>query len=281
MASELDFTLLGYRILPLPFFIQIAVGLLVPLIAGLAPVLNGSRITVLRAISGDLPEDTVQVSGGEKRLSWLDWMQVKATHLLAHRGIHIPRPFVISLRNTFRRKRRLMLTLFTLTMGGAIIIAVFNVRETLHDYIGQIGNYFVADISLDFDQPYRLREIEQKVMELDGVQSVEGWQFLGGDLLDENGDMLDTITVFGPPANSELIEPIMVEGRWVQPGDVRKLAISEGVKNYYPDLKSGDYINLKIDGRDELWQVIGLFKFVDREGVIAYAPFEYVSQVND
>ena len=28
-----------------------------------------------------------------------------------------------------------MLTLFTLTMGGAIFIAVFNVRVTLHDYI--------------------------------------------------------------------------------------------------------------------------------------------------
>ena len=108
-------------------------------------------------------------------------MQVKLTRILAGRGIHIPRPFVISLRNTFRRKRRLILTLFTLTMGGAIFVAVFNVRVSLHSYIGQVSNYFVADVSLDFDQPYRLSEIQQKAMEVEGVQEVEGWQFLSGD----------------------------------------------------------------------------------------------------
>ena len=133
ISGEMNFNLLGYRIVPMALFIQIAVGLLVPLIAGLAPVLNGSRITVLRALSGDVVEDEIQIEGGEKRLSWFDWMQVKLTSLLAARGIHIPRPFVISLRNTFRRKSRLALTLFTLTMGGAIFISVFNVRVTLHE----------------------------------------------------------------------------------------------------------------------------------------------------
>jgi putative ABC transport system permease protein len=282
IAKMLNFNILGYRIVPAAFGIQILVGLLIPLVAGLAPVINGSKITVLRALSGDASEDQKKVSAdGEKRLPWIDWMQVRMTRLLAHRGIHIPRPFVISLRNTFRRKRRLLLTLFTLTMGGAIFIAVFNVRVTLHDYIGQIGKYFVADVSLDFDQPYRLNEIRQKAMEVPGVQAVEGWQFLSGDMLDEKGNMLETLNLFGPPAGSKLIQPLMLEGRWIEPGDVRKLAISEGAKKYYPGLKTGDTINLKINGHDELWQVVGLFKFVDREGVIGYAPYEYISQVND
>jgi len=93
--------------------------------------------------------------------------------------------------------------------------------------------------------------------------------------------MLETLNLFGPPAESKLIQPLMLEGRWIQPGDVRKLAISEGAKKYYPGLKTGDTINLKINGHDELWQVVGIFKFVDREGVIGYAPYEYISQVND
>jgi putative ABC transport system permease protein len=281
-ANKLGFSILSYRIVPSALGIQILVGLLIPLIAGLVPVLNGSKITVLRALSGDASEDHKKDSTeGEKRLSWFDWMQIRMTRILAHRGVHIPRPFVISLRNTFRKKRRLILTLFTLTMGGAIFIAVFNVRVTLHDYIGQIGNYFVADVSLDFDQPYRLNEIRQKTMEVKGIQGVEGWQFLSGDMLDDNGNMLETLNLFGPPAESDLIQPILLDGRWIQPGDVRKLAISEGAKKYYPNLKAGDSIKLKINGRDELWQVVGLFKFVDREGVIGYAPFEYISQVND
>jgi putative ABC transport system permease protein len=208
-------------------------------------------------------------------------MQVKATRLLAARGIHIPRPFVISLRNTFRRKSRLALTLFTLTMGGAIFIGVFNVRVSLHEYIGRIGNYFVADVSVDFDQPYRLKEIEQRVMELDGFQHVEGWQFVSGDVLDANRNVLENINIFGPPAESELIEPLLVSGRWIRPGDVRKLAVSEGARKYYPDLEPGDMLNLRIDGKDEAWEVVGIFKFVDREGVLAYAPYEYVSRMNN
>ena len=182
VADKLNFNILGYRVVPAAFVIQILVGLLVPLIAGLAPVRNGSRITVLRALSGGVADGEKQAKAGKERLPWFDWMQVKATRLLAKRGIHIPRPFVISLRNTFRRKSRLALTLFTLTMGGAIFIAVFNVRVTLHDYMNVIGNYFVADVSVDFDKPYRLDKVEQDVLKVPGVQHVEGWQFASAEI---------------------------------------------------------------------------------------------------
>jgi len=280
IAGEMNFNLLGYRIVPTALIVQILVGLFVPLIAGLAPVISGSRITVLRALSGGLAEDEHHAKGGKLRLSWFDWMQVKVTRILASRGIHIPRPFVISLRNTFRRKNRLALTLFTLTMGGAIFIAVFNVRVTLHDYIGQIGKYFVADVSLDFDRPYRLLEIERTVMKVEGIQHVEGWQFVSGELLDENREVLENINFFGPPADSELIKPILVAGRWIHADDVRRMAVSEGALKYFPDLQPGDQLNLKIEGREEIWEVVGIFKFVDREGVLAYAPYEYVSKMN-
>jgi putative ABC transport system permease protein len=283
IAGKMNFSLLGYRIVPMALLVQILVGLLVPVIAGLVPVINGSRITVLRALSGGLAGDgeQKQVKGGEERLPWFDWIQVKATRVLTKRGIHIPRPFVISLRNTFRRKSRLALTLFTLTMGGAIFIAVFNVRVTLHDYIGQIGKYFVADVSVDFDRPYRLEEIDQTLMNIAGVQHVEGWQFVSGELLDGNKQVLENINIFGPPADSQLIDPLLVAGRWIRAEDVRKLAVSEAALKYYPNLKPGDQINMKIDGRDEIWEIVGIFKFVDREGVLAYAPYEYVSKVNN
>lgn len=278
ISGEMNFNLLGYRLVPGALVVQILVGMLVPIIAGLVPVFNGSRVTVLRALSGGLAEE--QPKAGEERVPWFDWIQVKATRILAKRGIHIPRPFVISLRNTFRRKSRLALTLFTLTMGGAIFIAVFNVRVTLHDYIGQIGKYFVADVSLDFDRPYRLIEIEQKLREIDGVQLVEGWQFVSGEVLAENDQVLENINVFGPPADSRLIEPLLISGRWIRADDVRKLAVSENILEHYPDLKPGDNLNLRIDGRDELWEVVGIFKFVAREGVLAYAPYEYISRIN-
>ena len=282
ISGEMNFNLLGNRIVPMALAIQVLVGLLVPLIAGLAPVLNGSRITVLKALSGGLAdEEQSQAMGGERRLSWFDWMQMKLTHLLAARGIHIPRPFVISLRNTFRRKSRLALTLFTLTMGGAIFISVFNVRVTLHDYIGQIGKYFRADVTLDFDQAYRLDEVNQFASQIPGVRHVEGWQFASAELLGAGDEVVENLNILAPPAKTELVKPLLVSGRFIDASDVRKLAISEAVLNYFPDLQMGDTLRLKVEGREEAWEVIGIFKFVGREGILAYAPLEYIEQVTN
>ena len=278
MASELKFSLLGYRIVPMALLIQIVVGVFVPLIAGLSPVVNGSKITVLRALSGDLAGDESKPQSGQNRVSWFDWMLVRVTRILALRGIHLPRPFIISLRNTFRRRGRLILTLFTLTMGGAIFISVFNVRTTLHSYIGEIGKYFRADVTLDFSKAYRDDEVIQYAMQVPGVQHVEGWQFLSAEILDDDGSVLENINVLGPPADTELVSPLMASGRFIKADDVRKLAISESVLDYFPNLKPGDFISLKVNGRAETWEVIGLFKFVGREGVLAYAPREYVEQ---
>ncbi|MEW5938459.1 MAG: ABC transporter permease [Chloroflexota bacterium] len=283
IASEMNFALLGYRIVPSALLIQTLVGLLVPLVAGLAPVVGGARVTVLSAISGEAARDEASRHRGspQRGVTRWEWIQTRFTIALARRGIHIPRPFVISLRNTFRRRGRLLLTLFTLTMGGAIFIAVFNVRTTLHDYIDSISHYFVADVSVDFDAPYRLREMEQAVMQVPGVARIEGWQFVSGELLDPQGQVLENLNIFAPPAQSELIEPILVTGRWIQPGDVRKFAISESVYKYYPDLVPGDLLKVTVLGKEETWEVVGVFKFVDREGMLAYAPYEYISQTTN
>lgn len=282
IADKLSFNLLGYRIVPLAFVIQIAVGLLVPLVAGLAPVISGSRITVLRAISGDLALDSSKPEGeGQGQESRWERFQTRVTNALARRGIHIPRPLLISLRNTFRRRGRLALTLFTLTMGGAIFIAVFNVRVTLHDYIGAIGRYFLADVTLDFDRPYRLREVDQVARQIPGVATVEGWQFVSTELLYPDGTIADNMNMLAPPAGSELVNPILVEGRWIRADDVRKLVVSEAVFEEFPDLKPGDSLHLKIERQEEDWEVVGVFKFVGQEGILAYAPFEYVSRMNN
>jgi putative ABC transport system permease protein len=284
IANKLSFSLLGYRIVPLALYTQIAIGLLVPLAAGFIPVINGSRVTVLQAISGDLARDAEpggrRREGGKQVSAW-ERFQAWTTALLARRGIHVPRPLLISLRNTFRRKNRLILTLFTLTMGGAIFIAVFNVRITLNDYIGTIGDYFLADVTLDFNRPYRIHEVEQLAGQVEGVRDVEGWLFLGADILYPDGTVADNLNILAPPADSELVSPVLVAGRWMQAGDEKKLVVSEAIRADFPDLQPGDHLTLKVGGRDEDWEVVGIFKFVGREGILGYTPFDYVAQATD
>jgi putative ABC transport system permease protein len=279
IANMINFNLLGYRIVPLAFAIQIIVGLAVPLLAGLGPVLNGSRISVLRALSGDmLQNEKKHRMQAKARESAFERLQVWFSSGLARRGVHIPRPLLISLRNTFRRRGRLMLTLFTLTMGGAIFIAVFNVRVTLHDYINSIGNYFLADVSLDFNQPYRLNEVKNTALQVPGVLAVEGWAYTSAEAMNPDGTVGETLTILAPPVGSQLVAPIMVSGRWLQTGDQKAITVSEDILAKYPGLAPGKSLRLKINGHESDWTVVGLFKFASQDGTMAYATYDAISK---
>ena len=87
----------------------------------------------------------------------------------------VSRPILLSIRNTFRRKGRLILTLFTLTIGGAIFIGVFNVRASMEDFLEQLRQHFMADVTLYLEEPYRVSEVERDVLNVPGVRAVEAW----------------------------------------------------------------------------------------------------------
>jgi putative ABC transport system permease protein len=263
IASKMNFNLQGYRIVPVAFILQAIVALLVPLTAGFIPVNNGSRIKVQAAISGN--GSTL----GKASYGWLE--------RLGSRVKWLSRPMLISLRNTFRRKRRLLLTLLTLTIGGAIFIGVFNVQRSLDNYIVQTGKYFIADVTLSFDRPYRVDEIYQAVMAIPHVQYIEGWSQLGAEIINSAGNTSANLSILAPPVDSKLIEPIMLQGRWLQPGDTTAITVSEAIWSDYPGLKPGDQLKLKINGRENYWTVVGIFRFISRNEIIAYASYDYIS----
>jgi putative ABC transport system permease protein len=279
IADKMNFNLLGYRLVPMALAIQVLVGLAVPMLVGLPPVLNGSRISVQRALSNDLAQEASppRPSSASRRPPF----QQRISEALARRGIHLPRPLVMSIRNTFRRKRRLALTLFTLTMGGAIFIAVFNVRVSLHDYIQEIGKYFLADVTLDFNQPYRLSEIDKVARQVPGVVYVEGWAYAGAEVLFPDDSVAENLTILAPPASSKLVSPILVAGRWLEAGDRRGIAVSEAILNDFPDLKPGDTLRMKINGETQAWTLVGLFKFTNQQGMIAYATYESIAELTN
>ena len=280
IAKKINFSLLGYRIVPLALFIQIVVGLSVPMLAGLIPVLNGSQITVVRALSEvRIREEEKAPASLNKEETILRKPYNLFSKLIKQSGIQIPRPLLISMRNTFRQKGRLVLTLFTLTMAGAIFIAVFNVRVTLHDYVDRIGQYFLADVTLDFDRPYRLNEVINQAKQIPGVITVEGWAYASAEMLFKDGTLADNMTILAPPGGSEMVSPILIEGRWIQKGDQRALAVSEGIYSKFPDIKPGETISVKINGKTEDWILVGIFKFVPQEGTIAYGTYEYISRL--
>ncbi|MBE2222150.1 MAG: ABC transporter permease [Anaerolineae bacterium] len=270
MGSFLSITIQGFRIVPVAIILQVILAFAVPLIAGYFPVTKGSKTTVRRAISEDNP---VEEGGGTGLLDklgvWFKWLS---------------RPLLLSIRNTFRRKARLALTLFTLIVAGAIFIAVFNVRYSLNGFMDMLGQHFMADVTVAFSEPYRTEQIEQIAYQVPGVEYIEGWGGAAGEIVDENDDAVSNIIFIAPPGESTLLKADMVAGRWLEPEDEKALTIADSIWQTYPDLKPGDTLRIDLPGnRIEEWEVVGIFRFMNMLGTdsIAYANNETISRLTN
>jgi len=188
---------------------------------------------------------------------------------------------LLSIRNTFRRKGRLLLTLFTLIMAGAIFIAVFNVRDSLDIFMNRLLQHFMADVTLTFDRSYRTERIVQAAMQVAGVEKVEAWSGASAEILDPQDNLLESVNIIAPPANTLLLKADMVAGRWLLPGDQRSLVVSSVIYTVYPNLQPGDTLRLRVAGGNiKEWTVVGVFSFIPILGdLMAYADYDYASDL--
>jgi putative ABC transport system permease protein len=266
LTVRINFVVLSYRTVPLAVLMQVIIALLLPQIAAIVPILRGTRVKVQDVISGPVADIDPMHRG------WLD------RKLAGVKGIS--RPLLISLRNTFRHKGRLSLTLITLTLGGAIFIATFNVRASMESYVSKVGRYFLADVNLTLDGSYRISAVEAALLEIPGVARAEAWAYGRSELLLENGKAGDAVQLMAPPVDSDLIEPILLQGRWIMPGDRNAIVLSERFLSRFPDLRTGDSLRLRVNGRETDWVVVGFFQLVGKSaGFVAYTNYEYLSEL--
>lgn len=265
IAYLLGAVLQGFRIIPAAIAAQVLIAIFIPLGAGFLPVMKGARTNVRRAISNYRPD----------KQSTSQNIFVRSTHLVRW----ISRPILLSFRNTFRKTGRLLLTIFTLTVAGAVFIAVFNVRDSMNNVMGRLMQHFMGDVSLDFRQPYKISKIERSLLKIPGVVGVEGWGSATGDILDRNDDVVTRLSIVAPPQDTQLLDPDFVAGRWLLPDEKKAIVVSDTLYKFYPDLVPGDKLIVQITGeRKEEWEVVGIFHFVDMLGYpLAYADYEFIA----
>lgn len=264
LASLINFDVAGFRLPLQTLALQAAIALLVPLLAALWPTVAGTRVTVREAIS------TYGLTKGSFGAGRID--------RLVQRVRVFPRPLLLSLRNTVRRKARLALTLFTLTLGGAIFIAVLSVHASLLATLDDALAYRQYDVSVRFSQPQRIEQVVHEAKQVPGVVAAESWRFGTARRLRAGDHEGPDIQLIAPPAETVLIRPVVLEGRWLLPGDEDALVINTEVLREEPDLKVGQEVTLKIDGRETTWRIVGLVRAVIA-GPIAYANFPYFARV--
>ncbi len=267
MANLMSIELQGFRFIPMVLIVQLFIALAVPLIAGYFPVNRGAKTTVRRAISEENPGEQAGDAGMLERVGlWMKWLS---------------RPIILSIRNTFRRKWRLALTLFTLIVAGSVFIAVFNVRSSLNSFMDILGQHFMADVTVTFKQTYRVSEVADDALSVLGVEMIEGWGSVNAEIVDESDELISNLIMFAPPGESTLLEADMVAGRWLLPQDEKVLVVSDTIWIEYPHLKPGDHLRIKIPGnRIEAWPVVGIFRFTDMRGdSLGYANYETLARL--
>ncbi len=237
---------------------QIFIGLVVPVLGALVPIIGGARRTIRQAMTSYGLEANGKPGLLDRLLEALPWL---------------PRPLILSLRNTFRRKARLALTLATLILGGAIFIAMLGVREAMYAEIEQTSSYFQSDVNAAFARNYPAADLQSAVADLPGVTASEAWLFLDANIVRPDGDTTDLVALNIPPDNTQLLQVVMIEGRWLQAGESDAIVVSNHFMALRPEVKVGDTIQLRWNDADTPFRVVGFFRMAGNYP----APFTYIT----
>jgi putative ABC transport system permease protein len=226
-------------------FLQLFIGLAVPVAGGLIPVIAGSRRTIREAI-------TSYGLAARGKPGILDGLLEKL--------IWLPRPLILSLRSTFNRKARLFLTLVTLVLGGAIFTAVLGVRESFYYETEASSRYYQSDVNVELARFYPLAQLQDRLSKIPGVDTVEGWIVVKANVLHAEEDSSDQVVIYAPPTNTALIDPVLIRGRWLEPGEKNTIVVSNQFIKLRPDVKPGDSIMIRLNDVDTPMLVAGEFR---------------------
>ncbi len=254
----------GFRVIPAALLAQVLIAILIPLGAGFLPVHNGAKTKVQHAISsGSRGRGSAHGGVINLKAGWLRWF---------------PRPILLSFRNTFRQRARLLLTIFTLTVAGGVFIAVFNARDSMNYVMNQLMQYFMGDVTVNFSHPYDINKVKQDLLVVPGVTGVEAWGGASAEVRDANSNVVTNLSIVAPPQDTQLLHPDFIAGRLVRPGEKNAIVVSDTIYAWYPNLKPGDTLRIKIPERpEEEWVVVGIFRYVKMLGdPIAYTSFEFL-----
>lgn len=244
-ANILNFTLRPFIIPPDVFFLQIALGLIMPILAALAPILGGTRMSVY---------DAIYQQGSQNQ----EKEKEKLIDRLLYKLRNISPPVLLSLRNTFRKKTRLIFTLITLTLAGAMFISVFSTRSSLTEQVKQVSRYVSYDVSLGLSRGVQRHTAIREALRIPGVTVAEGWAESSGVIVHLDGSESKAVDIVGLPYNARTIDPNVEQGRWLEAGDNQSVVINDDMLETEEGLDVGSQIQLKVGGTKRTFTIVGI-----------------------
>ncbi len=244
LASASSLAVGPFTIFPWIIILGLAVGFGVPLLSALLPLWMGTRITVREALSA------YGVSAGRpgnrrfrlaQRLSW-----VSQTTWLGLRGV-------------FRKRWRAALTLLTLTLAGAIFLAVQTATAATNQATANAFAPYHYDV---LAQIYAQNApLVAQISALPNVGRVERYREAEG-AESQWGQLL----LLGFQPDTRLYTPQLISGRWLSPGDTNAALINEEAATA-TGLHVGDTLTLSsvqyfnghsTPGNQATWTIVGV-----------------------
>lgn len=223
--------------------LEIIASLLVPFLAALLPVLAGTRITVQEAIS----DNTAQKKTG----SFINLFQKQVQFL--------SRPIIISLRNTFRQKGRLILTLVTLTIAGTLFISVIGNRESMLLELDNMMGLYHYDLELFFGQKYDASKVILDAKKVSGISETQTPLYLSGEWQKKDKNSEAGVTLVGVNAESDFTKPAIMSGRMIRPKDTNEIVISSRFTRDDPGIEIGQSLPIKINDQIYNFEIVGVY----------------------
>jgi putative ABC transport system permease protein len=254
---------------PFPLTVtQIAVGLLLPVLAGLAPVLRGTRITTQQALSD------VGVGSGNYGRGLIERLLGKLQKVFA-----IKRPVLLAIRNTLRHKGRLVQTLVVLIFATALFVSVISVRASVDATIASFMRFHQYDVSVEMGRPDLVARLEQAAREVPGVVALEVWSTGRATRVRADDTKSDTFKIIAVPPDTTFMAPEMIAGVWLptaqQSSGHNGVVVNSDLVDDEPDLRVGADVVLDINGREATWRVIGIIPTDSRGSAVYVAHDDY------
>ena len=241
VASMLNFELFTRHVSHGTLFHQIAIGTLLPVLVAFVPIYRASRISVREALNDYGIGDNGSRSTENKSFLAKIFQRSNIT--------------LFAVRNTFRRKGRLVLTLITLVLGGAVFITAFNIRESLTETVASRFTNQRYDIYANFTKGVDEASLRTSLDSLPIVSSYETWGYARATRI-TSGAESELMDVKVVPLQTNLFIPEIIKGQWLA-GKPDEVVVNHMFLSKYPDVAVGSYITLRVKGKEKRLKVVG------------------------
>ncbi len=250
------------RLPPEILALEIGLAIVVPVVSALGPVLASARRSPALALS----------EYGQGRI----WSGVRWVDRLLHALRGLTRLERLAFRNPFRNRNRLIISLIMLSLAGGSFVTVMNLRASMRSSVGTMLSFWQYDFSIAFNRPYRVARLREEGLRVPGVKGVEGWGFEMTRRVRPDGSESNPIFFFAAPADSPLVHPTLLQGRWLLPTDKDGIVVGMGLLDVEPDLGLGKEIVLKVRGDEQHFHIVGITEMIGNQtvGYVTYTTLE-------